>query len=127
MWGSSNASAEYSSDQAYDLTEEQFALLHADRYVPAEQIESLNQSYPIPLITLSVSATRQATNTDQFSIVTTYKGMGVNLRERTYLIEAPAIQGVDFTAAIKKKCEESPQQMFDSMVINGALGFNLTW
>ncbi len=110
-----------------ELTDEQLSLLQDQRYVPAEQIESLNKDYPIPLISLTLSAERLTTNTDKFSIVAVYQSMGINLREQVYLIDAPSIAGLDFSEAIKKKCAESPETFFGNMIIDGALGFNVSW
>ena len=110
-----------------ELTDEQLSLLQDQRYVPADQIEALNRDYPIPLISLTVSAERLTTNTDKFSIVAVYQSLGVNLREQSYLIDAPSLAGLDFSDAIKRKCAESPETFFDDMIIDGALGFNLSW
>jgi len=109
------------------LTDEQRYILNTGTQVPAEYIEALNQDIPIPLITFKVSAARQTTNTDQFEILATYNSMGFSIREQVYTVEAPSLQGLDFSAAIKKKCEESPQQFFDSMIVDGSLGFNVSW
>ena len=110
-----------------ELTDEQLSLLQDQRYVPADQIEALNKDYPIPLISLTVSAERLTTNTDKFSIVAIYQSLGVNLREQSYLIDAPSIAGLDFSDAIKRKCAESPETFFGDMIIDGALGFNVSW
>jgi hypothetical protein len=110
-----------------ELTDEQRFLLQNQRYVPAEHIEALNKDYPIPLISLTVSAERLTTNTDKFSIIAVYQSMGVNLRERVYLIDAPSVAGLDFSEAIKKKCAESPETFFGDMIVDGALGFNVSW
>ena len=110
-----------------ELTEEQLSLLQDQRYVPADQIEALNQDYPIPLISLTVSAERLTTNTDKFSIVAVYQSLGVSIREQSYLIDAPSISGLDFSDAIKKKCAESPETFFGNMIVDGALGFNVSW
>ncbi|MBV1922005.1 MAG: hypothetical protein KUG73_15105 [Pseudomonadales bacterium] len=110
-----------------ELTDEQRSLLQDQRYVPADQIESLNKDYPIPLISLTLSAERLTTNTDKFSIIAVYQSMGVSLREQIYLIDAPSIAGLDFSEAIKKKCAESPETFFGDMIIDGGLGFNVSW
>ena len=110
-----------------ELTDEQLSLLKDQRYVPADQIEALNRDYPIPLISLTVSAERLTTNTDQFSIVAVYQSMGVNLRKQAYLIDAPSVAGLDFSDAIKRKCAESPETFFGDMIVDGALGFNVSW
>ncbi|OUR88416.1 hypothetical protein A9Q81_24060 [Gammaproteobacteria bacterium 42_54_T18] len=110
-----------------ELTDEQLSLLQDQRYVPADQIEALNRDYPIPLLSLTVSAERLTTNTDKFSIVAVYQSMGVSLREKAYLIDAPSIAGLDFSDAIKKKCAQSPETFFGDMIVNGALGFNVSW
>lgn len=110
-----------------ELTDEQLSLLQDQRYVPADQIEALNKDYPIPLLSLTVSAERLTTNTDKFSIVAVYQSMGVSLREQSYLIDTPSIAGLDFSDAIKKKCDQSPETFFGNMVVDGALGFNVNW
>lgn len=115
------------AQSGFQLTDEQLSLLHDQPYVPAENIESLNRDYPIPLISFTVSAARQTTNTDQFSIVAVYQSLGVNLREKSYLVDAPSISGLDFSDAIKKKCAESPKTFLGDMIVDGALGFNFNW
>jgi len=117
----------FSAQATPELTDEQLSLLQDQRYVPADQIEALNQDYPIPLLSLTVSAERLTTNTDKFSIVAVYQSMGVNLRERSYLVDAPSIAGLDFSDAIKKKCAQSPETFFGDMIVDGALGFNVSW
>ena len=115
------------NDYNVELTEEQRSILEPLTTVSAEYIELLNKDIPIPLITFKVSAARQTTNTDQFEILTSYNTMGFNIRKQTYTIEAPSTKGLDFVDDIKKKCQESPQQFFDNMIIDGALGFNVNW
>ena len=123
------ATANAQSDEyaEYQLTNEQLSILQDPQYAPPEQIDYLTDSFSIPLISLTLSAARNTTNTDQFSIVASYKSVGINLKRSTYLVDTPHIRGMDFSAAIKKKCSQSPQTLFDDFTKDGVLGFNLHW
>ena len=110
-----------------ELTDEQLSLLQDQRYVPADQIEALNKDYPIPLISLTLSAERLTTNTDKFSIVAVYQSLGVNIREQSYLVDVHSIAGLDFSVAFKRHCSEAPVTFLGDMIVNGELGFLVGW
>ena len=121
------ANAQLNDYSEHQLTGEQLSILVEEKtYFPAELPAFLGNERPMQLLTLHVSAARQTINTDQFTIIASYNTLGFN-HKQAYLVDAPSIQGFDFSESIKKRCAESPQTFFDNMIVDGALGFNVQW
>ena len=88
-----------------------------------------------PLMTFKVSAGAGEWNNDTLDISDSYTGVGYNGEQsllgytrysRNFNVSSP-INSLDFSEAIKARCELSPQKMLEKMIINQGVGFNLNW
>jgi len=113
-----------------ELTFEQNEVLNASQtnafYSPVSSVDRLSADN-IKLLSITVSAEKNAFNNDSFDFVASYQGVGLNLSSNTFNVKAPNLHGFDFSEAIKKKMQETPFVMLENAIIDGALGFKLDW
>lgn len=98
-------------------------------------IDSFEMKPVTPLMTLEVSASTGVLNNDSLDISASLTGvtyqadnqnLGYSQITKAFHVSAP-LRSLDFTAEIRERSQLSPQKMLDKMIINGGVGFNLSW
>ena len=90
----------------------------------------------IPLFSVRLSASTDLMKGNALDLEASYRSVGLNQTTATlqynvlshgFSVYAPRIKSLDFSQAIRKKVEVCPEKLIDSMIVDGAVGFNIHW
>lgn len=99
-------------------------------------IDSFTSDQATTLMKVELSASTDVWNNNSFNINASYTGisydqdhqsLGYNEVSRNFNISAPAIHAMDFRDSIRERSEICLEKIIDNMIVDGAVGFNVSW
>ncbi|HVL01951.1 MAG TPA: hypothetical protein VM553_19175 [Dongiaceae bacterium] len=90
----------------------------------------------VPLISFNLTASTDAMRGNSVDFAASYRSVGLNVAKQelgynqvstAFSLNAPRLQGMDFSDAIREKVESCPEKMIDKLIIDGAVGLAYAW
>lgn len=98
-------------------------------------LSSINES-SVPLFSVKLRAGTSTMKGNALDLVASYRSVGItpngfglqyNVVKSEFSMTTPRIKAWDFSQAIREKAEICPEKIFDKMVADGTVSFNMRW
>ena len=128
-----------------ELTDEQHNLLYGSHQLSATEVGGfdihqlggdMGNFSAVPLVNFELKAATNLMQGNTLDMSASYQTVtiGKNFQtidrgsyETSFSVSAPVHKYLDFSQAIRENAELCPEKVIDKMIIDGAVGFNLTW
>lgn len=91
---------------------------------------------PVPLVSVRLSASTDLMKGRALDVVASYRSIGFDQQQgglhynelsKEFSVTAPQVKSLDFSRSIREHSNNSPEKMFDKMIVDGAVSLNFQW